>query len=109
MSYSTETIWLVIAALGIGTYAIRFSFLGLFGQRRLPDWALRHLRYTAVSILPALVVPLVAFPQATGGQTDPVRLAAAGLTLATGYLTKSVIAAILAGAGSMALLPLVTG
>ena len=30
----TARIWVVIVALGIGTYLIRFSFIGLVGDRR---------------------------------------------------------------------------
>ena len=39
--YSDATIWLVIMALGIGTYLIRWSFLGAVGDRAVPDWAQR--------------------------------------------------------------------
>ncbi|MBF9034815.1 AzlD domain-containing protein [Rhodobacterales bacterium HKCCE2091] len=90
-------IWVIIAALGVGTYLIRFSFLGLLGDRELPEWVLRHLRYTAVTILPALITPLVLWPQATGGQPDPARLAAAASALVVGYLTKAPVAAIAVG------------
>ena len=61
MTYSTFEIWLIIVLLGLGTYAIRFSFLGLIGDRKMPDWLLRHLRYTPVAVLPGLVAPLVAW------------------------------------------------
>lgn len=81
MSYSAAQVWTIIILMGIGTYLIRFSFLGLIGDRKLPDWVLRHLRYTPVAVLPGLVAPLVAWPAATGGDTDPARLAAAGATL----------------------------
>ncbi|NSX53821.1 AzlD domain-containing protein [Parasulfitobacter algicola] len=90
-------IWLVIIVLGVGTFLIRFSFLGLVGDRQLPEWLLRHLRYTSVAVLPGLVAPLVIWPQATGGQIDPARMAAAAVTLVVGYLTKNVLAAIVAG------------
>ena len=40
---------------GIGTFLVRFSFLGLIGNRDLPPWLLRHLRYTPVAVFPALV------------------------------------------------------
>ena len=90
-------IWLVIVALGIGTYAIRFSFLGLVGGKDLPDWVLRHLRYTAVAVLPGLVAPLVLWPSATGGEVDPARLSAALVTFGVGVLTRNVIAAIVLG------------
>lgn len=91
-------IWIVIVVLAVGTYLIRFSFLGLIGNRQLPEWVLRHLRYTAVAVLPAIVVPLVLFPKATGGEMDPARLLAALATLAIGVTTKSVMGAILVGA-----------
>lgn len=88
---------LVIVLLGLGTYLIRFSFIGLIGDRDLPPWVLRHLRYTAVAVLPGLVAPLVLWPEATGGQIDPARLAAALATAVTGMWTRNVIWAIFAG------------
>ena len=47
------TFWIVLPALALGTYAIRFSFLGTLGARPLPLWLTRALRYTAVAVLPA--------------------------------------------------------
>lgn len=95
------TIWIVIIGMAVGSFALRFVFIGLIGDRPLPPWLLRHLRYTAVAILPALVVPLVIWPTATDGQPDLARLAAALATVAVGMLTKNVIAAMLAGAGTL--------
>ncbi len=91
------TFWTVLPVLAIGTYAIRFSFLGTLGTRPLPGWLTRCLRFTAVAVLPALVAPGVLWPPATGGETDPARLAAALVTLAVGVMTRSTMAAILAG------------
>lgn len=107
--WSDAQIWAIILAVGLGTFLMRFSFLGLVGGRRLPDWALRILRYTPVAVIPGLMAPLVLFPQATGGQPDPVRLAVAALTLAVGWRTGNVIWAILAGLGSLTVLTLVFG
>lgn len=101
MSYSFAEIWIIILALGIGTFLVRFSFLGILGDRALPAWLLRHLRYTAVGILPAMVTPLVLWPQATGGQMDPSRIAAATLALAVGLWTKNAIWAIVVGMASL--------
>ncbi len=97
-------LWVIIIGLGIGSFAIRFAFLGLIGNRDLPPWILRHLRYTAVAILPALVAPLVVWPQATGGEPDVSRMAAAAVALAIGVLTKNVALAVLLGAGTLYLL-----
>ena len=52
------TFWLLVVVLGIGTYLIRLSFLGLLGNRPLPLWLVRSLRYTAVAVLPAPPRPL---------------------------------------------------
>lgn len=98
---SDLTIWIVIIALGIGTFLIRWSFLGALGDRDLPGWVLRMLRYTPVAVLPALVAPLVMWPAATGGEPEPARLAAAAATVTVGVLTKNVILAITAGAVSL--------
>ncbi|MEP1587725.1 MAG: AzlD domain-containing protein [Tateyamaria sp.] len=91
------TLWIVIFALGIGSFLLRFAFLGFVGDRPLPAWLVRHLRYTAVAILPALVAPLVVYSGENGG-IDPARVAAAVVTLGVGIWTRNVFAAIAAGA-----------
>jgi branched-subunit amino acid transport protein len=95
---STATVWGVILALGLGTFLIRFSFLGLIGRRPMAEWVLRHLRYTAVAVLPGLVAPLVLWPAATGGEPEPARLIAAAATVVAGLWTRSVLGAMAAGA-----------
>ncbi|BBU58318.1 membrane protein [Mameliella alba] len=96
-----KDLWIVIIGMGLGSFALRFVFLGLVGDRAMPDWLLRHLRYTAVAVMPALVAPLVIWPSATGGETDPLRLAAAAAALIVGYITKSLYGAVGAGAAVM--------
>ena len=102
MQASATEIWVIIAVLGVGTYLIRWSFLGARGDRDLPNWMLRMLRYTPVAVLPALVAPLVVWPAATGGNADPTRMAAAAATVAVGVLTRNVMLAILAGGITLA-------
>lgn len=94
-------VWVVILAVGLGTYLIRWSFLGALGERAIPAWARRALRYTAVGVLPAILAPLTLWPAATGGQPDPARLTAAAVTVLTGVVTRNVLAAILAGMASL--------
>lgn len=93
--------WLVILALALGTFAIRYSFIGLVGDRKLPRWAERMLRYVPVAVMPALVAPLILWPQATGGSPDPARLIASAAALVIAASTRSVIGAV---AGGMAVL-----
>ncbi|SMP29522.1 AzlD domain-containing protein [Shimia sagamensis] len=100
MSEST-TIWVIIVAMGLGSFGLRYLFLGVIGDREMPEWVLRHLRYTAVAVLPGLVAPLVLWPAATEGQPDPARLVAAAVTLGLGYVTKNVLAAIFGGAATL--------
>ncbi|MCP5073035.1 MAG: AzlD domain-containing protein [Rhodobacteraceae bacterium] len=104
MSYDQPTIWLIIAGLAIGTFLIRYSFIGIIGDRQLPDWVLDHLRYTAVAVLPGLIAPLILWPAATGGVPDASRLAAAAVAFAVGMWRKSVVGAV---AGGMVILYLV--
>ncbi|MBS1301030.1 AzlD domain-containing protein [Loktanella sp. SALINAS62] len=94
---SDTTIWTVILLLGIGTFVIRFSFLGLIGTRPMPPLLLRLLRYTPVAVLPGLVAPLVLWPAATGGTPDPARLCAAAVAMAVGLWTRSVLPAVITG------------
>lgn len=98
MEIDRTILWTVIAVLGVGTFLIRFSFLGIIGNRPMPVWLVRGLRYTAVAVLPGLVAPAVLWPPATGGETDPARLAAAVVTVAVGLFTRNMLAAIFAGA-----------
>lgn len=98
MSLSSGTVWLVIACLAVGTFAIRFSFLGLVGRKAMPDWALRLLRYTPVAVIPGLMAPQIFLPLEGATAPDPARLAAVAVTLVLGVWTKNAIWAMLGGA-----------
>ena len=99
--YSELTIWTIILLCALGTYGLRWSFLGAFGNRPMPVWAQRLLRYTAVAVLPAIAAPLVVWPAATGGQPDPARLIAAAVTIGVGLATRNVLAAVVTGMASL--------
>ena len=101
MNMPASQIWLIIVLLAIGTFLIRFSFIGLIGNRQLPEWVLRHLRYTPVAVLPGLVAPLVLWPDATGGALDAPRLIAAFVTIRLGVVLKNTLVAIFGGAAAL--------
>ncbi len=109
MTMSDAQIWLIIALVAIGTFLIRFSFIGLIGDRELPAWVLRHLRYTPVAVLPGLVAPLVLWPEATGGALDAPRLMAAAVTVLLGVMFKNMMLAILGGAATLFVMLMVMG
>ncbi|MRX49748.1 AzlD domain-containing protein [Paracoccus sp. S-4012] len=101
---SDATIWAIILILGMGTFLIRFSFLGTVGRGSLPPWALRLLRFTPVAVFPALIAPATVWPEAAGGGVDPLRLSAAALALVVGRWLRNTMAAMGAGLGALALL-----
>jgi branched-subunit amino acid transport protein len=94
------TFWTVTVALGIGTFLIRFSFLGLMGDRQLPPRVQAHLRYVGVAVLPAMVVPMVLWPAATGGMVEPARIIAAGVAF-WAALRLGVVWSIAGGMGTL--------
>ena len=103
------SLWMVIIGLGIGSFGFRFIFLGLIGDRPIPPWILRHLRYTAVAIIPALVAPLVMMPKATDGEFDLPRFSAAMVALLVGHFTKNVLWSMFGGAATLYALLLLLG
>ncbi len=94
-------LWIVIAALALGSFLLRFAFLGFVGDRPLPEWLLRHLRYTAVAVLPALIAPMIIWPSGTDGVFDVPRVLAAVVTLSVGLIWRNVVLAIALGAGTL--------
>lgn len=98
MITNSAEVWFVIAVLAVGTYLIRFSFLGIIGDRPLPPFVLRLLRFTPVAVLPAMVAPLVAWPAATGGVFDPVRGASALVAVVVAWRVKNALWGLIAGA-----------
>jgi branched-subunit amino acid transport protein len=56
------SIWLLFIALAAGTFALRFSFIYLFGKVEMPDWLRRALRFVPASVLAALVFPALTYP-----------------------------------------------
>jgi len=98
VNYSAGEIWLIIGIMAVGTFAIRFSFLGLIGDRPMPALVLRLLRYTPVAVLPGMVAPLVLWPAATGGQPDAVCILAALAAVLVAYRSQKIVWGMVAGA-----------
>lgn len=109
MTMSDSQIWAVIILVALGSFLIRFSFIGLIGDRELPAWVLRHLRYTPVAVLPGLVAPMVLWPEATGGVFDAPRLTAAAVTVLLGVVFKNLMIAILGGGATLILMLTLVG
>lgn len=109
MIMDPSKIWPVIIGMALGTFFIRYSFLGLLGDRELPEWFLRHLRYVGVAVLPGLIAPLILWPAATGGTPDLARIMATIAAVAIGIWKQSVIGAVLLGFGTLYLVQYLNG
>ena len=57
--FGTVDGWLAIIGLAIGTFAIRYSFIGLLAGKKLPPRFERALQLAVPAIFAALVVPLI--------------------------------------------------
>jgi branched-subunit amino acid transport protein len=102
MIHSDLYVWMIIASLSLGSFAIRFSFLGFIGDRQLPKPLERALGYTSVAILPGIAMPMVL--SSSTGDIEPIRLIAAFLTLFVGAWTRSLLYSLLAGILSYSIL-----
>ncbi|MEM1346761.1 MAG: AzlD domain-containing protein [Pseudomonadota bacterium] len=101
--------WIVVLGLGLVTFAIRYSFLGLLAGRRLPDTLIKGLALVPVTVLPALVAPMVFRAPEGGLGLDPAVLAAAVATVVVGALTRNVLAGVAGGTAGFALVRLMSG
>lgn len=101
-SYSEPVIWGMVVAIGVATFAIRGSFIALFGRLdEVPPRLERALRYVPPAVLAALVAPsLVTVDPATGGLAVD-KLVAGGLAAAVAWRTENVFATMTVGMGAL--------
>lgn len=95
---SPTTTWIVIIALGLGTFAIRLSFIQLAGWFSLPPETSRALRFVPAAVLSALILPAVLrTPAGLDVSLDNPRLIAAISAVLVAWWTKSVLATLAIG------------
>lgn len=101
--YGTLTLWLVILAAGVGTFLIRFSFIGLFGLLdNVPEVVERALRFVPAAVLAALVAPqLVLADGSVALSPANPRLLAGVVAVLVAWRTENIAATL--GAGMVAL------
>jgi branched-subunit amino acid transport protein len=89
----------IIITIGIGTYLLRLSFIGIVGDRAIPEWALVPLRFVAPAVLAALIAPAVLLNEGSfdvSPASNP-RAVAALVALVLAWKTRSVPVVIAAG------------
>lgn len=105
MTPPDPVLWGLILAVGIGTFALRFSFIGLSGRvDDVPPLAERALAFVPAAVLAALVAPalLVVDGAVTVGGND--RLLAGAFAAVVAWRTEDILATIVAGVGALLLL-----
>ncbi|WP_435104813.1 AzlD domain-containing protein [Arhodomonas sp. AD133] len=92
---SETGVWLIILCAGVGTFALRLSFIQAVGHRGMPDWLRRPLRYVPAAVLSALVVPGIV----VGGPEplDPARLAGGAVAALVAWRTRNTLWVLAAG------------
>lgn len=96
-SHSTLTIWAVLAAIGVGTFLIRLSFLVVLARvDAIPPLVTRILRLIPAAVLAAIAMP--ALTHANGAfdlATD--RFVAGAVAAVVAWRTRNVVATIAVG------------
>jgi len=91
-------LWLTMIAIGLATFAIRLSFISLFGKIEIPDLVRRALRFVPPAVLTAIIIPELLMP--TGSMDLSFgndRLVAGLLAAVVAWRTKNVVLTILVG------------
>ncbi len=99
--YGPLAIWTAIVAIGIATFAIRLSFIFLFGRiDDVPPKLELVLRFVPPAVLAALVVPsLVTIQPSVSATLLDERLIAGAVAGAVAWRTENVFATIGVGMG----------
>lgn len=101
--------WLIILAAAALTFAIRFSFIGLQGDREFPVALKRALRFVPASVLAAIVWPAVFAPhREMNFSFDNLQIYAALVAAAVAWKTKNILATLAVGMGLLWLLQWIT-
>nr|WP_067290453.1 AzlD domain-containing protein [Marinobacterium profundum] len=91
-------LWLLFLAVGLGTFALRLSFIQFHAQLRLPAVLNRALTYVPASVLAALVLPSVVNSGVDGELSllSPRTLAALAAALVA-WKTKNILFTLFSG------------
>lgn len=102
--------WLLILGMALVTFGVRYPMLAVIGRLRLPDTALRALRYVPAAVLTAIVVPAVLMPDgALDLRLENAYLPGAVVAALVAWRTKNLLLTIIVGMGAFLLLRALTG
>ncbi len=105
---SELSIWLLFVGAAIGTFALRFSFIYLFGKFEIPPLLQRALRFVPASVLAALVFPALLYPNGIFDfSLHNIHLLAGIGGGIVAWKTKNVLWTLIVGMGLFWVLPLI--
>jgi len=91
-------IWPVVLVGGLLTFLIRLSFILLIGQRQVPSWLQRSLRYVPPAVLTAIILPeMLVHGDHLDLSFGNARLLAGVLAALVAWRTRSAVLTILIG------------
>ncbi|APZ42330.1 AzlD domain-containing protein [Acidihalobacter ferrooxydans] len=94
--------WLLILLIGLGTFALRLSFIHLWGRIQFPQIVHRALRFIPAAVLAALVLPALLRPEGSiDFSVHNLRLIAGVLAAVIALLTRNVLFTIAAGMATL--------
>jgi len=91
------TTWIVMLAVGLGSYALRLSMLALLGRTGVPAWLASVLPWVAPAVIGALVASMVLTPGGSPVTAVPPELIAVAAGFAAVRWTGNVVYAFTAG------------
>ena len=102
-------LWLVVLGAAVGSYALRVSFVALFGRMdEVPPRVERTLALVPPAVLAALVLPELLLQQgALAVSLDNHRLLAGALAAVVAWRTEDMLATVGVGMGALYALSLV--
>lgn len=103
MSLADTTIWLVIAGVSVGTYALRGSFLlGIERIGDLPESVTRLLPFVPTAVLAALIAPrLLLADGSLAVSLGNERLLAGLVAVPVAWYTEDMLATVGVGMGAL--------
>lgn len=97
-------VWLAVAAIGLGTFAIRLSFLLVLERVSVPPLAERALALVPAAVLSALVAPTLVVADGGPAVWGNDRLLAGAVATVVAWYTEDILATIVAGMGALLVL-----
>lgn len=91
------TAWLVICAVGLGTYALRAVTFAIVSERGLPAWAERPLTFVSPAAIGALVGGMLLTAHGSASVPALAEAAAATAAFVTVHRTGNIARGILVG------------